>query len=293
MIVLDGGIGRHLEKMGAPFGQPEWSALSLIQEPDFVLRAHKDFIDSGADVITTNSYAIVPFHIGKDRFEKEGKDLLIRAGNIAKEAVKLYKREIKIAASIPPVLGSYKPDVFNSEKAIPILEIFKNNLIQFCDLILAETLSSIDEIKTIQRVFGECKIPFWISLTIEDEYYNIPKLRSGEEIVTALRKIDFNKISSVLFNCSQPEVMAKAIKVAKNLVPENTSLGVYANAFQPIKIGQRDANSQIRNIRQELTPEKYFDFVKEWNELEVDIIGGCCGIGPEHIKKICELKKNR
>ena len=78
------------------------------------------------------------------------------------------------------MLGSYKPDVFNSEKAIPILEIFKNNLIQFCDLILAETLSSIDEIKTIQRVFGGCKIPLGISLTLEDEYYNIPKLRSGE-----------------------------------------------------------------------------------------------------------------
>ena len=166
-------------------------------------------------MITTNSYAIVPFHIGKDRFEKEGKDLLIRAGNIAKKAVKLYKKEIKIAASIPPVLGSYKPDVFNSEKAIPILEIFKNNLIQYCDLILAETLSSIDEFKTIQRVFGDCKMPFWISLTIEDEYYNIPKLRSGEEIVTALRKIDFKKISSVLFNCSQPEVMAKAKKLQK------------------------------------------------------------------------------
>ena len=36
MIILDGGIGRHLEKIGAPFGQPEWSALSLIQDPDFV-----------------------------------------------------------------------------------------------------------------------------------------------------------------------------------------------------------------------------------------------------------------
>ena len=123
-----------------------------------------------------------------------------------------------------------------------------------------------DVMFVIQRVFGDCKTPFWISLTIEDEYYNIPKLRSGEEIVTALRKIDFNKISSVLFNCSQPEVMAKAIKVAKNFVPENTSLGVYANAFQPIKIGQRDANSQIRSLRQELTPEKYFDFVKERSE---------------------------
>ena len=106
MIVLDGGIGRHLEKIGAPFGQPEWSALSLIQDPDFVFRAHIDFINAGADVITTNSYAIVPFHLGKNRFEKEGKDLLNRAGNIAREAVKSHKKEVKVAASIPPVFGS-------------------------------------------------------------------------------------------------------------------------------------------------------------------------------------------
>ena len=289
MIVLDGGIGRHLKKIGAPFGQPEWSALSLIQDPDFVFRAHIDFINAGADVITTNSYAIVPFHIGKNRFEKEGKDLLNRAGNIAREAVKSHKNEVKVAASIPPVFGSYKPHDFDSVKSIPILEIFKNNLIQYCDLILAETLSCIDEIETIQDVFGDCNMPFWMSLTIEDEYKNLPKLRSGEEIVTALGKIDFNKISSVLFNCSQPEIMAKAITTAKDVIPENINIGVYANAFQPIKIGQKDANSQIRNTRKELTPEKYLDFVKEWTELEVDIVGGCCGIGPEHIKKICDL----
>ena len=289
MIVLDGGIGRHLEKIGAPFGQPEWSALSLIQDPDFVFRAHHDFINAGADVISTNSYAIVPFHIGKNRFEKEGKDLLNRAGNIAREAVKSHKSEVKVAASIPPVFGSYKPHDFDSVKSIPILEIFKNNLIQYCDLILAETLSCIDEIETIQDVFGDCNMPFWMSLTIEDEYKNLPKLRSGEEIVTALGKIDFNKISSVLFNCSQPEIMAKAITTAKDVIPENINIGVYANAFQPIKFGQKDANSQIRNTRKELTPEKYLDFVKVWTELEVDIVGGCCGIGPEHIKKICDL----
>ena len=263
----------------------------MIQDPDFVFRAHIDFINAGADVITTNSYAIVPFHLGKSRFEKEGKDLLNRAGNIAREAVKSQKKEVKVTASIPPVFGSYKPHVFDSEKSIPILEIFKNNLIQYCDLILAETLSCIDEIETIQEVFGDCNMPFWMSLTIEDEFKNLPKLRSGEEIVTALGKIDFNKISSVLFNCSQPEVMAKAITTAKDVIPENIHIGVYANAFQPIKIGQKDANSQIRNTRKELTPEKYLDFVKEWTELEVDIVGGCCGIGPEHIKKICDLKK--
>ena len=280
MIVLDGGIGRHLEKIGAPFGQPEWSALSLIQDPDFVYRAHQDFINAGADVITTNSYAIVPFHIGKSLFEQEGNDLLHRAGNIAREAAKSHKKKVKVAASIPPVFGSYKPHVFDSEKSLPILELFKNNLVQYCDLILAETLSCIDEIETVQKVFGNCKIPFWMSLTIEDEYKNNPSLRSGEELVTALGKIDFNKISSVLFNCSQPEFMAKALTVSKDVIPKN------------IKIGQKDANSQIRGTRKELTPQNYLDFVKEWNEIEIDIVGGCCGIGPEHIKRICDFKKD-
>ena len=83
--------------------------------------------------------------------------------------------------------------------------------------------------------------------------------------------------------------MAKAITTAKDVIPENIHIGVYANAFQPIKIGQKDANSQIRNTRKELTPEKFLDFVKEWTELEVDIVGGCCGISPEHIEKFCDL----
>ena len=86
--------------------------------------------------------------------------------------------------------------------------------------------------------------------------------------------------------------MAKALTVAKDVIPKNIKIGVYANAFQPIKIGQKDANSQIRGTRKELTPQKYLDFVKEWNEIEVDIVGGCCGIGPEHIKRIRDFKKD-
>ena len=47
MLILDGGIGRHLKKIGAPFGQPEWSALALIEDPLFVSQAHTDFINAG------------------------------------------------------------------------------------------------------------------------------------------------------------------------------------------------------------------------------------------------------
>ena len=72
VTILDGGMGRELERSGAPFRQPEWSALALIEAPAHVGRAHADFARNGAEVITTNSYAVVPFHIGQERFDAEG-----------------------------------------------------------------------------------------------------------------------------------------------------------------------------------------------------------------------------
>ena len=101
VLVLDGGMGRELQAMGAPFRQPEWSALALIearasraaggcvgnvavqrrgevmelnalllQAPAKVAYAHAAFVHAGAEVITTNSYALVPYHIGEERFSK-------------------------------------------------------------------------------------------------------------------------------------------------------------------------------------------------------------------------------
>ena len=55
VAILDGGMGRQLARMGAPFRLPEWSALALIEAPRFVSEAHDAFIKAGAQIITTNS----------------------------------------------------------------------------------------------------------------------------------------------------------------------------------------------------------------------------------------------
>ena len=97
MIILDGGLGRELKAMGAPFRQPEWSALALMEGPDFVRAAHDAFIEAGADIITTNSYSIVPFHIGEAAFRNRAGELLDLAGQLAKSAAKpggLYRRPV-------------------------------------------------------------------------------------------------------------------------------------------------------------------------------------------------------
>lgn len=65
LTLLDGGLGRELKRLGAPFRQPEWSALALMEAPECVTQTHQAFIQAGAEVITTNAYALVPFHIGE------------------------------------------------------------------------------------------------------------------------------------------------------------------------------------------------------------------------------------
>ena len=112
MVILDGGMGRQLQRIGAPFRQPEWSALALHESPAHVVQAHSDFINAGAQVITTNSYAVVPFHIGEALFREQGAALLALAGRLACEARDATAKDVKIAAGVP--LQCDEPDGFRT-----------------------------------------------------------------------------------------------------------------------------------------------------------------------------------
>lgn len=72
ITLLDGGMGRELLRIGAPFKQPEWSARALMEAPELVKTVHELFAVAGSDILTTSNYAVVPFHIGERRFFEEG-----------------------------------------------------------------------------------------------------------------------------------------------------------------------------------------------------------------------------
>ena len=98
-IILDGGMSRELLRLGAELKQPEWSALALMNSPEIVRQVHEEFIAAGADVVTTNSYALVPFHIGEERFRKDGPALIALAGQLAREAADGACRKVVVAGS--------------------------------------------------------------------------------------------------------------------------------------------------------------------------------------------------
>ncbi|MBS0578131.1 MAG: homocysteine S-methyltransferase family protein [Proteobacteria bacterium] len=290
MTLLDGGTGRELLRLGAPFRQPEWSALALIEGPEFVTRVHARYIEAGADLITTNSYAVVPFHIGAARFERDGHALAELSGRLARAAADAAARPVRVAGSLPPVCGSYRPDLFDAAVARPVLQTLVHALQPYVDLWLAETVGSRAEMVLISEVVAGTGKPWWVSYTLTDAAASAaPTLRSGEPVGPAVTDAAARGARAVLFNCSQPEVMGAAVAAARQAldvrrVPgsAHVPIGVYANAFPP-QSASAAANDELNGVRTDLGPVEYLDWVRRWLDDGAEIVGGCCGVGPEHI----------
>lgn len=301
--ILDGGMGRELLRMGAPFRQPEWSALALIEAPEYVRAAHDAFVRAGADVVTTNSYAVVPFHIGEERFEQQGVALADRAGRLARESADGPRRGVKVAGSLPPVFGSYRPDLFDAGKAAPLLDALVRGLTPHVDLWLGETLSSTDEARAVRKALGDDARPLWLSFTLDDSGdveaimagRTPSRIRSGERIETTVETAHVLGAQALLFNCSQAEIMRSAVSEAREVRERRGAtleLGVYANAFEPER-GSRAANDGLSGVRTGLEPDDYAAFARTWAEAGASLIGGCCGIGPEHIARLVNALTKR
>ncbi len=290
--LLDGGTGRELLRMGAPFRQPEWSALALIEAPEFVTRVHEHYLAAGADVITTNSYAVVPFHIGAARFRQEGFALAALSGRLARAAAEAARRAVLVAGSLPPVCGSYRPDLFDADVARPVLQELVRALDPFVDLWLAETVSSQAEMALTGEVLSGKRQPWWVSYTLDDDpaRRTPARLRSGEPVAAAVTQAARLGARAVLFNCCQPEVIAAAVPEARMALDAQARtaggrpvrLGAYANAFPPQR-ASATANAELSALRADLGPEDYLVWVRRWLADGADIVGGCCGVGPEHI----------
>lgn len=299
LTILDGGMGRELARLGAPFRQPEWSALAMMEAPSTVKDIHKSYIQSGSQVITTNSYSLVPFHIGEDVFKERGRELAILSGKMAREAVSETHSKAKVAGSLAPLFGSYRADLYQANRVEELARPLIESLNPYVDLWLSETQSLIDEVTRVKALVDKIdldKKPFWASFTLEDsEPTEVPILRSGETVTDAVRAMHAIGVDAILFNCSQPEIIGEAIVLTKttlaSLGNDTIQIGAYANAFPP-QPKDATANEGLDELREDLTPPDYLTWVKQWHNDGASLIGGCCGIGPEHIEAITKYKKN-
>lgn len=287
VTLLDGSIGQELVKRSGDRATPLWSTTVMLEKPGLVDLVHSAYFNAGATVATTNTYPAL-----YDRLKRAGIshrrheiwDIAIRAATSARDA----HGSGRVAASIGPLIASYRPDICPpANEAEKLYTEIVHHLGPQCDLILIETMSSIDQADGALRATNQFKKPVWIALSVDD--FDGTKLRSGEALADIQSLLLQFKPDAVLINCTRPEVVGDAVKIiAKFGFP----FGAYANGFTKISDGflQDAPTVDALDQRKDLSPGAYADFAMLWVESGATIVGGCCEVGPAHIKELaCRL----
>jgi S-methylmethionine-dependent homocysteine/selenocysteine methylase len=283
VLLLDGGMGRELRARGVPILDTIWSANGLIAAPDVVLQIHRDYIDAGADVITTNTYGVIRSELAKEGIEDRFAPLNVQACQLAREAREAAERPVLIAGSLPPLGGSYRPDLVGARETIePLYREQAMLLAPYVDLLLCETMSSAAEALAAVSAAAETGLPVWVSFTLEEG--GPGRLRSGETVTDAMYLLEGLPVSGVLANCCPPESISAAMpELAATGRPH---VGGYANTFVPVPAGWTlDGDGESDGLiptRDDLDADAYARHALAWLRMGATVIGGCCGTGPDH-----------
>jgi homocysteine S-methyltransferase len=127
-----------------------------------------------------------------------------------------------------------------------------------------------------------------LGLTVADDDGQL--LRSGEPLSDALEAIDGFEPLAVVINCSKPEAVSQAIPILKK---SRFAFGAYANGFTAIDALEPGGVVDVLEARHDLDPEQYAKFAAEWLDAGASVIGGCCEVGPDHIKALSTLLQSR
>ena len=283
--LLDGSMSFPLEQLGYNLKNKLWTGMALISDPDIIKNIHKDYINAGADYISTSTY-----QVSYDRLQNMGyqsseiKKVFQKSVDIVKEAIKesRSKKEIKIVGSFGP-FASYDPNAseyvgkYNStDDEIKNFHLNNINIIEETDLdiILYETIPCLREIKVLSKVLSQTNKEIWISITCNE---NI-EFRDGSSFKEACKIISqIDQITTLGINCFSPLLVEKALKKLKKYSNKKTL--VYPNSGE--KYNPKDKYWSGKNEFNNL-------MIKNWLSLSPDIIGGCCRVGYDNIKKMRE-----
>ncbi len=281
ITLMDGGMGQELIHRAGDAPTPLWSTQVMVDHPGMVADVHRDYVAAGASVHVTNTYAIHRDRLAGTGLEDQFAALHMAAVAETRTACAGHGR---IAGSIGPLIASYRPDIHPAhDVAVPLYAEVAQILGPEVDLLICETIASVDHARAVLEGALTAGKPVWLSMTVDDE--DGTRLRSGEKLAEVLPIA--GGASALLANCAAPEAMAATVAV---LAEGDLPFGAYANGFQQITKDFLKDKPTVDSLsaRRDLGPEAYADFALGWIAQGATIVGGCCEVGPAHIKRLAE-----
>ncbi len=284
ITLIDGGMGQELIHRSKVKPDYLWSARVLLDHYGLVVDLHKDFINSGAEAITLNSYTITPDRLKKFNLEDSFKPLQESAIKAAKEAINSFSKSagILLLGSLPPLVMSYKTELGkNKKEAKDIYKRIVEIQQQHVDIFVCETVSSIEEAEVVTEVALGSEKKVWLSFCVKEE--DGTKLRSGESLEDALNQFENTDINSFLVNCSPPEAIHQSIGVMKK---SKKPFGGLPNGFKSVNLLNDENDVSVLKKRDDFNLDKFVKDTLRFIENNASIIGGCCEVSPKYIKSL-------
>lgn len=292
-LVLDGGLATALEAKGCDLDDPLWSARVLLDASARIREVHREFLDAGADCVTTATYqATLPGFNRQGLSDREGIALMRLAVELAcaarekfwsDEARRVGRQRPLVAGSVGPY-GAYLADgsEYRGRYGLTTGELVDFHRQRWAllaasdiDLLACETIPSFTEAEALLRLLDETRdVWAWLSFSCRDEAH----INDGKPFADAVKLCSRReRVAAIGVNCTPPGLISSLIRIAKDHT--DRPIVVYPNS------GERyDAVSKTWAPGEVHAP--WADRAAEWVELGASLVGGCCRTGTAEVAAV-------
>lgn len=282
-VMLDGATGTELiEVLGQ---RPEveehlWGVTDIVDAPVDVRVVHRRYVDAGCDVISTNTWGL-PTAILTGGPEVWDRSRPVHWMDVARRGIELARAAADEAGRTDEVAVAFSlnGDVDSEEGHETIDLLARAFQDEPPDLVLLETLSLVrpSTYDTVERLLA-IGLPVWLSFRrcrhgvcgVYGEHWGGPE---GDSFGRSARRFEEMGVSALLINCMPPDHVPGMLSWLRDFT--DLPLGVYPNLGYLSSAGWRYSES--------VGAQAYAEMALGWREEGAHIIGGCCGVGPDHI----------
>ena len=274
-LLIDGATATEMERRGVPQLPRAWNGGGALTHPNVLKDIHKQYIEIGARVIITNTFANCKHTLEDANQVHNFESLNSKAVHLAREACfDLNKQDdVLVAGGI-----SYWSFTGNH----PCLKKLKTNIAEQAlilenagaDILILEMMVDIDRMLITIEAAKSVTLPVWVGLSCKPNFLGAMCLLNGEPLNEAIKHLKLNDID--LLNIMHTDIAD--VEACLNIVKEDWVglTGVYAHSGN-----MNDSNWTFDEV---VSPDFYAKKVSEWMSTGINLVGGCCGITTDHMR---------
>ncbi len=278
-ILIDGATGTEIERRGVPQLENAWNGGGALSHPEVLRAVHEDYIREGAEIVISNTFATHRHALRDAGVEQEFETLNRRGVELALEARdRMQAPEVLVAGGISywSWSGNWPAPadlVAGAEEEASIMAKAG------ADLLMLEMMVDIDRMLVTLEAAQASGLPVWVGLSCKPDDSGAMTLLRGGLLAEALDAIEGKNVPLVSIMHTEVEHIDACLAIVADRWPGH--VGVYAHSARWVD------NACLYDVT--VSPEEYASHAGSWLERGVQVIGGCCGLGVDHIKALKQL----